>query len=95
MTILLTYAMKCQPRDNPPKRSNTIISALLYADDVALIGSPQDIHRLLKIAEKHSNKLGFQWHPDKCAIIEPPTTTPSTSPLQHSQTTATTYGAFH
>ncbi|KAG2217187.1 hypothetical protein INT45_005396 [Circinella minor] len=56
-------------------------SALLYADDVALIGSPQDMHKLLKIAEKHSNELRFQWHPNKCAIIEPSTATASTYQL--------------
>ncbi|KAG2223178.1 hypothetical protein INT45_011524 [Circinella minor] len=76
-----TNASTGQSRNTHLRRSNTIISALLYADDVALLGSRQDMHRLLKIAEKHSNELGFQWHPDKCAIIEPPTSTASTYKL--------------
>ena len=49
----------------------TIISSLLYADDVAIIVAPDDIVRLLKAVEEHSQEFGYQWHPEKCAIIGP------------------------
>ena len=26
---------------------------------------------LLQVAERHLTDLGYKWHPDKCAIIEP------------------------
>ena len=59
-----------------PDKGKILISALLYADDIVLLGSPTDMKKLLHIAERHSTDLGYQWHPDKCVIIEP---TPSLS----------------
>ncbi|KAI9246111.1 hypothetical protein BDA99DRAFT_447472, partial [Phascolomyces articulosus] len=46
------------------------ISSLLYADDVVMFASKTDIVRLLCIAENHSKEFGYQWHPNKCAIID-------------------------
>ncbi|KAG2219638.1 hypothetical protein INT45_012339 [Circinella minor] len=43
-----------------------------YKDDVVLLGSPKDITKLLHVAERHSLEYEYRWHPDKCAIIEPP-----------------------
>ncbi|KAI7855205.1 hypothetical protein BDC45DRAFT_584225 [Circinella umbellata] len=61
-----------RPNKNRPDINTTIISSLLYADDVVLLGSPKDITKLLHVAERHSLEYGYRWHPDKCAIIEPP-----------------------
>ena len=39
---------------NRPDNSLIIISSLLYADDVVLIGSPSDMMCLLRICDQHS-----------------------------------------
>ena len=52
--------------------TTTIISSLLYTNDVVLLGSPKDITKLLHVADRHSLEYGYRWHPDKCAIIETP-----------------------
>ncbi|KAG2208770.1 hypothetical protein INT45_014181, partial [Circinella minor] len=70
-----------RPNKQRPDTSKTIISALLYADDVALIASPNDMQLLLSTAEQHSRDYGYRWHPSKCAIINPKSTisTPPTT----------------
>ncbi|KAI8146846.1 hypothetical protein BJV82DRAFT_501395, partial [Fennellomyces sp. T-0311] len=46
------------------------INSLLYADDVAILGSPEHVHTLLAVAEQHSQALGYRWHPAKCQVID-------------------------
>ena len=48
-----------RPNKRRPGTSKTIISALLYADDVALIASPNDMELLLNTAEQHSRDYGY------------------------------------
>jgi hypothetical protein len=42
---------------------------LLFADDVALIGSPADVQSMLDLASGHSMDLGYRWSPSKCAVL--------------------------
>lgn len=51
-------------------RPNTAINALLFADDVALIGTADEVKTMLQIAERHSTSTGYRWSPSKCAIIQ-------------------------
>ena len=45
------------------------VNCLMYADDVAIIGSSGDVQRMLTAAEQHSNLLGYRWSPTKCEIL--------------------------
>lgn len=45
------------------------INCLLYADDVALIGTWQTLPALLRACEQHGNKLGYRWNPSKCVVL--------------------------
>ena len=45
------------------------INCLLYADDVALIGTWDTIPLLLQACEDHSKELGYQWNPNKCIYM--------------------------
>ena len=65
-----------RPQADRPDSGRTMISALLYADDVALLGSPHDMVYLLDLAEQHSLDQGYRWHPGKCAVIIPPLASP-------------------
>ena len=56
-------------RDKRLETNITIINSLLYADDVALIGSASDIVTMLRRAEQHSNEHQYKWHPSKSLII--------------------------
>ncbi|CDS14377.1 hypothetical protein LRAMOSA06546 [Lichtheimia ramosa] len=84
---LFEYHRPLQGR--PPRRPDTditIINALLYADDVAIFGSPADVQRMLNTVESHSQQLGYRWSPAKCEILNPMQETPFTlydSPLPH------------
>ncbi|KAG2214749.1 hypothetical protein INT45_002988, partial [Circinella minor] len=53
------------------------INALLYADNVILIASPDIMQSLLDRAEQHSLQLGYRWNPTKCVAIN---ATASSSP---------------
>ena len=53
------------------------INCLLYADDVALIGTWEIIPLLLKACEEHSITCGCQWNPNKCMYMS--TTAPPTN----------------
>jgi hypothetical protein len=55
----------------------TPINSLLYADDVALIGSSHEVRQMLELAGAHSLALGYRWSPSKCAILNPPSRTSS------------------
>ncbi|OAD73976.1 hypothetical protein PHYBLDRAFT_145440 [Phycomyces blakesleeanus NRRL 1555(-)] len=48
------------------------INCLLYADNVALIGTPDDVQKMLTVAETHSNLLGYKWSPSKYEVLNAP-----------------------
>jgi len=50
----------------------TPINSLLFADDVALIGTPTEVQQMLDIAASHSLHLGYRWSPTKCAVLNGP-----------------------
>ncbi|KAG1310657.1 hypothetical protein G6F62_014572 [Rhizopus arrhizus] len=52
--------------------SPTAINALLYADDVAILGSASEVKQMLDLAQIHSQVLGYRWSPTKCAILNAP-----------------------
>ncbi|EIE92108.1 hypothetical protein RO3G_16819 [Rhizopus delemar RA 99-880] len=52
--------------------SPTAINSLLYADDVAIIGSASEVKQMLDLAQIHSQVLGYRWSPTKCAILNAP-----------------------
>ncbi|KAG1016323.1 hypothetical protein G6F26_012620 [Rhizopus arrhizus] len=57
--------------------SPTPINSLLYADDVALVGSASEVRHMLDLAQIHSLTLGYRWSPPKCAVLNAPTATSS------------------
>ncbi|KAK4508974.1 PH domain-containing protein [Mucor velutinosus] len=59
------------PSITPTHATNIAINALLYADDVAILGSAREVKQMLTLAESHSLALGYRWAPAKCAIINP------------------------
>ena len=52
---------------NPPPN----IQCLLYADDVVLISTANNMQNLLNLCQQHSLDLGYRWNPIKCAIVQP------------------------
>jgi hypothetical protein len=50
----------------------TAINSLLFADDVAILGSIAEVQRMLDIAADHSHQLGYRWSPTKCAVLNAP-----------------------
>ncbi|KAI7897992.1 uncharacterized protein BX663DRAFT_556190, partial [Cokeromyces recurvatus] len=67
------------PVTMPAVPSPTPVNCLLYADDVALIGSAREVQTMLQLSESHSASLGYRWSPPKCAVLNPPSATSSTS----------------
>ncbi|CAO3615508.1 unnamed protein product [Mucor hiemalis] len=57
----------------------TSINSLLFADDVAIFGSKEEVVSMLALCEQPSNQLGYKWSPSKCAILNHPSPTSSTS----------------
>ncbi|KAG1086115.1 hypothetical protein G6F39_012525 [Rhizopus arrhizus] len=57
--------------------SPTAINSLLYADDVAILGSASEVKQMLDLAQIHSQVLGYRWSPTKCAILNAPDPTSS------------------
>ncbi|KAI8065081.1 hypothetical protein BDF21DRAFT_317692, partial [Thamnidium elegans] len=47
------------------------INSLLFADDVALIATKENLQHLLNVSEQHSLTLNYRWNPKKCAILVP------------------------
>ncbi|KAG1303548.1 hypothetical protein G6F62_015795 [Rhizopus arrhizus] len=45
--------------------SPTAINSLLYADDVAILGSASEVKQMLDLAQIHSQVLGYRWSPTK------------------------------
>ncbi|KAG1159173.1 hypothetical protein G6F36_014096 [Rhizopus arrhizus] len=46
------------------------LNCLLYADDVVLIATKDDMGTLLQSCENHSYQLGYRWNPSKCVILD-------------------------
>lgn len=59
--------------DTTTTPTDTAINCLLYADDVALVGSCLEVNRMLALAQQHSYTLGYRWSPSKCAVLNAPT----------------------
>ncbi|KAG1531158.1 hypothetical protein G6F49_013826 [Rhizopus delemar] len=55
------------------------VNSLLFADDVAVIGSAKSVNEMLKLCEDHSLSLGYRWNPLKCAVFNHPTSSSSSS----------------
>lgn len=55
----------------------TSINCLLFADDVAILGTAHEVASMLSIAEDHSLSLGYRWNPSKCAVMNSPSPTSS------------------
>lgn len=51
------------------------VNLLLYADDVAIIGTPEEVKMLLVLAQLHSERYGYRWSPPKCTILNAPPNT--------------------
>ncbi|KAG1443293.1 hypothetical protein G6F56_010727 [Rhizopus delemar] len=66
----LPYGPLMSPPPTTP--SPTPINCLLYADDVALVGSAREVRHMLDLAQIHSIKLGYKWAPPKCAVLNAP-----------------------
>ncbi|KAG0868148.1 hypothetical protein G6F15_012243 [Rhizopus arrhizus] len=59
------------------------VNSLLFADDVAVIGSAKSVKEMLKLCEEHSLSLGYRWNPTKCAVLNhPPSSSSSSDRLQ-------------
>ncbi|KAG2216206.1 hypothetical protein INT45_011159 [Circinella minor] len=52
-----------------PDTSITKINTLMYANDVAIIASPEELQHLLHLTQQHSEQYSYRWHPAKCQII--------------------------
>ncbi|KAJ1556783.1 hypothetical protein HK096_010796, partial [Nowakowskiella sp. JEL0078] len=65
--------------DNLPKKIREITnteSAILFADDIGLLGATHDIHiQQLKACEDFSITNKFAFAPAKCEVLAPPTAT--------------------
>jgi hypothetical protein len=65
---------------SPPGVTGPVaINSLLFADDVAIFGSKFDVQQMLDLADQHSMSLGYRWNPTKCAVLNAPSLTSSTS----------------
>lgn len=65
---------------NVPNESRpTPLTSLLFADDVAIFGNKTEVQSMLDLASQHSLDLGYRWNPSKCAILNAPSATSSSS----------------
>lgn len=63
-----------------PGVSNRIaLNSLLFADDVAIFGDRHEVQRMLDIASEPSFALGYRWNPKKCAVLNAPSRSLSTT----------------
>ncbi|KAG1053805.1 hypothetical protein G6F43_004139 [Rhizopus delemar] len=67
------------PCSGSPDAGMVPVNSLLFADDVAVIGSAKSVKEMLKLCEEHSLSLGYRWNPSKCAMLNYPPTSSSTS----------------
>lgn len=63
----------------PGETRPTPINSLLFADDVAIFGNRHEVQHMLDIASDHSYTLGYRWNPKKCAVVNAPSPTSSTT----------------
>lgn len=57
----------------PPGNNQPVyLNSLLFADDVAIFGTRDEIQAMLLLAEQHSKDLGYRWNPSKCAVLNAP-----------------------
>ncbi|KAG1017839.1 hypothetical protein G6F26_011417 [Rhizopus arrhizus] len=68
------------------------VNSLLFADDVAVIGSAKSVKEMLKLCEEHSLSLGYRWNPLKCAVLNHPQSSSSSSFLPSSSDRLQLYG---
>ncbi|KAG0848852.1 hypothetical protein G6F17_011287 [Rhizopus arrhizus] len=68
------------------------VNSLLFADDVAVIGSAKSVKEMLKLCEDHSLSLGYRWNPLKCAVLNHPQSSSSSSFLLSSSDRLQLYG---
>lgn len=74
-TRVISTSPSCAPSplwSAPPTNaaSNIAINALLlYADDVAILGSAREVQHMLSFAEKHLLALGYRSAFAKCALV--------------------------
>ena len=67
-----TLRLAAQPLTPRVGPELTPVNSLLFADDVALIGSTAEVQQMLGLADTHSRALGYQWSPTKCTILNAP-----------------------
>ncbi|KAG1489021.1 hypothetical protein G6F54_011737 [Rhizopus delemar] len=67
------------PSSGSPDAGMVPVNSLLFADDVAVIGSAKSVKEMLKLCEDHSLSLGYRWNPLKCAVLNHPTSSSSSS----------------
>lgn len=60
------------PTPKDPTPTAIAINSLLFADDVAIFGSKQEVQSMLDAAAAHSYELGYRWNPTKCAVLNHP-----------------------
>lgn len=78
-----TVAVPADTNDPTSTTTNVPINSLLFADDVAIFGSKQEVKLMLEAAARHSLTLGYRWNPLKCAVLNHPIgRTDSRVPLQ-------------
>jgi hypothetical protein len=63
----------------PGTSSPTYLNCLLFADDVAIFGTKIEVQNMLNLASTHSYDLGYRWNPSKCAVLNAPSATSSSS----------------
>ena len=56
----------------PGSDAPVALNSLLFADDVAVLGSKAEVQRMLNLAADHSVSLGYRWKPSKCAVLSAP-----------------------
>jgi hypothetical protein len=67
-----TTTVKPVPTAKVPTPAPVAINSLLFADDVAIFGTKNEVKLMLAAAATHSLKLGYRWNPAKCAIVNHP-----------------------
>lgn len=63
----------------PESSGPTPVNCLLFADDVAILGTRQEVQAMLDLASQHSLDLGYRWNPSKCAVLNAPSPTSSST----------------
>ncbi|GAA5805535.1 hypothetical protein HPULCUR_011052 [Helicostylum pulchrum] len=63
-----TTTVKPVPTSTIPDPQAVAINSLLFADDVAIFGTKNEVELMLDAAATHSLKLGYRWNPTKCAV---------------------------